>query len=164
MTLHKLAVGEPYICGRVAWPERPDLSIGPHGAELRLFFRAPTDREVTAVRSGTAQFAWITGEHGALLCYRFREGIPWDDVSYPAAAEPADRAGLPGLHGAARRCGHGNPARYSARVLARACRRGGARHDRAADRSTPQPDRGIGVDQRAVRPVSRAQRHGRSRS
>jgi hypothetical protein len=81
MTVHKLAVGEPYRSGRTTWPERPDLSLGSHGAELRLFFRDPTDREIRAARTGEAQFAWLTGDHAAMLCYRFGDGIPWGDVS-----------------------------------------------------------------------------------
>lgn len=101
MAIHKLAVGELYHPNRTSWPERPDLSVGPHGAELRLFFAAPTEKEVTAVRSGKAQFAWLAGDHAAMLCYRFADGIPWGDVTYHAAHEPPDRAGLPPAAGLA---------------------------------------------------------------
>lgn len=77
MAIHKVAVGELCHPNRMSWPERPDLSLSPHGAELRLFFAAPTEKEVTAVRSGKRHCSpgWREPRRHAVLPLRRRHPV-----------------------------------------------------------------------------------------
>jgi hypothetical protein len=61
--MHRYAVGELYNPAVTRWPETPHLRLfgfDGGGAELVLFFRDPTPREVEAFRTGRAEYARAT--------------------------------------------------------------------------------------------------------
>src|SRR4051794_5538096 len=100
--MHVLRVGEPYGQPR-SWPETAQLRMTHAGCELALFFADPTEREVDAVRTGQAKFAWVASERIALLAYRFGDSIPWSDATYDPHNEdtsqgPAGPVDPEGLH------------------------------------------------------------------
>jgi hypothetical protein len=79
----RLAVGELYNPNRKSWPDGGmQLRITAAGNELALFFANPTGREVNAVRTGAAEFAWVDSEQVAVLACTFADGIPWSDTTF----------------------------------------------------------------------------------
>jgi hypothetical protein len=92
--MYRYAVGEPYNPAVTRWPETPHLRLFGFeggGAELVLFFRDPTPREVDAFRTGRAEYALLTAPHVLALAYRFGDeggdGIPWSDCTWAAARQ-----------------------------------------------------------------------------
>ncbi|MFG3602493.1 hypothetical protein [Micromonospora chersina] len=62
--------------------------------ELTLFMSRIADSEIQDIRRGTAEFAWVDGEHTALLCYRFGGAErSWSDSPYHPGRGP--EAGMP---------------------------------------------------------------------
>lgn len=85
-------VGHPYHPRVRQWPETAQLRITPDGTELAIFWARPTQPEIQAVRTGTAEFAWIDNDQVAVLAFRFGQQ-PWSDCPYHAGRDP--QAGLP---------------------------------------------------------------------
>ncbi|MEV0466747.1 hypothetical protein AB0I30_22660 [Nocardia tengchongensis] len=62
--------------------------------ELLVVLPDPHETEINAVESGRAQFAWVDGEHVALLAFRFDDGFDWSDAPYtPDPDATVDGAG-----------------------------------------------------------------------
>lgn len=62
--------------------------------ELLVVLPDPHETEINAVESGRAQFAWVDGEHVALLAFRFDDGFDWSDAPYtPDPGATVDGAG-----------------------------------------------------------------------
>jgi hypothetical protein len=94
--VHKLEVGQPYHPARTRWPQGTHLRINRNGIDLVLFMDRPKASEVRACKQGPVQWAWVSGEHASVLCYRFGTE-PWGDSPYQAHREPqADRGTPPG--------------------------------------------------------------------
>lgn len=93
--MYEYAVGKPYNPSRTVWPETPFLRLTEQGTQLLLFYRSPTDQEISAIRVGKASFGWIGSEHTGVLGFRFQP-LPWSDVPYtPHRKSPDDMPGLP---------------------------------------------------------------------
>lgn len=87
-------VGQLYHPGVRQWPETGQLRITPDGVQLALFMAAIADWEIAELRTGTAEFAWVDGEHAAILAYRFGGAQrAWSDCPYHPGRDPG--AGLP---------------------------------------------------------------------
>jgi hypothetical protein len=96
-------VGKPLVPGRTAWAEQADFNYYDAGAELRLFFRAPTAAEAAAVRAGPCDFALVPSGDVLFLLYRFgRAGavVPWSDAPFSWHLVPEGRRRLPPAPGA----------------------------------------------------------------
>jgi hypothetical protein len=93
--MYAYAVGKPYNAGKTVWPEMPALRLTAQGTQLLLFYRSPTDQEISAIRTGKASFGWIASELTGVLAFRFHP-LPWADVPYtPHREQPDDTPGLP---------------------------------------------------------------------
>lgn len=79
---HRYRVGEPYIAGRVGWPERVEYNFRGGGHELRMFLPGLRAREVRAVRQEPAEFGLLVEGDVLLFLYRFGAAIPWGDAPY----------------------------------------------------------------------------------
>jgi len=86
-------VGELYKADRTAWPESPRLSLSQDEVELALFYQDPTPQEINDVRSGSARFALLHGDHALILAFRFGRQ-PWSDVPWQAAGQTHPAVGL----------------------------------------------------------------------
>lgn len=95
------AIGQPYGGESQRWAQSPHLTIS-RGVELAVFLSDPSDEERAAVTAGPADFAWVAGEHFALLAFQFagpdgEPGIRWSDCPYTphlaTDAAPPDAAG-----------------------------------------------------------------------
>jgi hypothetical protein len=77
-----LEVGKPYVEGKRHWPQAVEYTYSAQHHLLRIFYRTPHPKEVKAVDSGEARFAF--GVYGAaiFLHFRFGEGIPWHNAPY----------------------------------------------------------------------------------
>ena len=96
----KYAVGQLYNAKVQVWPETPHLRLRDE-AELVLFLRQPTSREIQAVRTGQAAFGWVATEHTGILCYSFDGGVPWSDTPYtPHRDLPLEKSFFPIAQGA----------------------------------------------------------------
>lgn len=93
--LHYYAVGKPYRPNRTTWPDgHMQWRLTDAGVELLLFLGSPATSEITAVRTGRAQFALIAGQHALLLAHRFEPGLPWSDAPWQACRQDVP-VGLP---------------------------------------------------------------------
>ena len=54
--MHTLIVGRPYSPSRRSWHQGADYNVRAGGHELRVFLGHATPREITAVRTGKAEF------------------------------------------------------------------------------------------------------------
>jgi hypothetical protein len=93
-----LQVGKPLVAGRTAWAELADFNYYDAGAELRLFFLAPTAAEVEAVRAGSCDFALAPSGDVLFLLYRFGRagaGVPWSETPFSWHLVPEGRRQLP---------------------------------------------------------------------
>lgn len=62
--------------------------------ELLVVLPDPHETEINAVESGRVQFAWVDGEHVALLAFRFDDGFDSSDAPYtPDPDATVDGAG-----------------------------------------------------------------------
>lgn len=92
--MHAYRVGHRYHPDVRRWPEIGQLRITPDGVELALFMARITPQEIADIRTGVAEFAWVDGEHVAVLGYRFGgEGRGWSDNPYHPGRDR--HAGLP---------------------------------------------------------------------
>jgi len=92
--LYKYKVGELYSSNRTQWPDGGmRWTLSEDGVSLVLFFAAPTDVEVTAVRTGAARFALLAGEHALILAHRFTP-LRWSDSPWQAVRQTNATAGL----------------------------------------------------------------------
>jgi hypothetical protein len=92
--VHAIEVGKLYNPTRTVWPEGPHLRLARQGIEFVLFINRPTSAEVREYRQGPAQWAWVSGKHVGVLCYRFGTE-PWSDAPYQAHRETAADRGTP---------------------------------------------------------------------
>ncbi|MFJ8966710.1 hypothetical protein ACIRG5_45675 [Lentzea sp. NPDC102401] len=93
--LHTYAVGKPYHPNKTSWPDGlMQWRLTDTGVSLLLFLGSPTTSEITAVRTGRAQFALIAGQHALLLAHRFEPGLPWSDAPWQACRQDVP-VGLP---------------------------------------------------------------------
>jgi hypothetical protein len=80
----------------LSWPEGVTLTM-PAGepAQLRMSLRRPHELEIRAVTTAPTQFAWVDGEHVAILAYRLGPIMPWSTTTYSPHLDPAE-PGPPG--------------------------------------------------------------------
>ncbi|OLZ51630.1 hypothetical protein BS329_15295 [Amycolatopsis coloradensis] len=93
--LYKYAVGELYNPGKTRWPDGAcQWKLSDQGVEMVLFFGAPTNVEINAVKKGDARFALLAGEHALILAHRF-DPLPWSDTPWQACRQTDAPTGLP---------------------------------------------------------------------
>jgi hypothetical protein len=83
--MYAYELGKPYHPDRKIWPSGNQFNCRGGECELVLFFGRPTFAEVSAVKSGRAEFALYDHDGLVVLCYRFvhpQGGIPWSDAPY----------------------------------------------------------------------------------
>ena len=97
--MHLYRVGEPYIVGRSAWPEAVEYNYRSGEHELRMFLRAPTPREIEAVRTGDCAFALAAEGPVIFLLYRFGDSISWSDAPSCWHLVPETERALPESEG-----------------------------------------------------------------
>ncbi len=98
--MHVLQVGKPYLPSRTSWPEGGEYNYRLGGHELRLFWRAPSEAKIDAVRRGPAEFAltlWPDDADPAVIfvLYRFGERAPWLDAPFSWHLVPPEQRTLP---------------------------------------------------------------------
>lgn len=75
-------VGKPYNSAVREWLETPKYDFRSGAHELVLFFNKPTSAEISAVKTGKAEFALVVQGDIIFLLYRFGTPIDWSDASY----------------------------------------------------------------------------------
>lgn len=92
----RLAVGELYNPNRRTWPDGAfNWTLSPVGVELLVTYGSPTLAEIHAVKSGSAQFALVSGDHALILAHRLGTQ-PWSDSPWQAVRQ-VPPAPVPGL-------------------------------------------------------------------
>jgi hypothetical protein len=102
----RLAIGQPYIADRDSWPDGAiEYNYAGGGHELRMFWSAPTDAEVKAVRRGRMDLGLLVEPPVITLVWKIEGATDWSDCPYtihrvepgrrqlpPIDASPQDRA------------------------------------------------------------------------
>jgi hypothetical protein len=97
--MHVLQVGKPYIADRGQWPEAVEYNYRGGEHDLRMFFRAPGQQEVEAVRKGRCDFAVAVEGPVIFLLYCFRPAADWSDAPYSWHLLPETEQALPDVEG-----------------------------------------------------------------
>jgi len=90
-----LEVGKPYIPGRTSIDPRAEYNFRAGQHELLLCFSLLSEDEITAVRTGEAEFALFIYGLVIFFLYRFHPTINWSDAPYSWHLVPADQRQLP---------------------------------------------------------------------
>ena len=91
-----LEVGKPYIAGRTSIATRAEYNFSSGQHELLVCFSHLSEDEITAVRTGEAEFGLLIFGLVILFLYRFGEAIAWRDAPYSWHLVPANERQLPG--------------------------------------------------------------------
>ncbi|MDQ4104910.1 MAG: hypothetical protein M3186_14795, partial [Actinomycetota bacterium] len=92
---YRYAVGEPYKPSKTRWPDGVcQWRLSDQGVEMVMFFAAPTDVEINAVKKGDARFALLAGEHALILAHRF-DPLPWSDTPWQVCRQTDMPTGVP---------------------------------------------------------------------
>lgn len=94
--MQTLSVGSPYIIGKNEWPDGvAEYNYANDAHELRLFWSAPTDAEVAAVRQAPMHLALLVEDGIIFLVWRF-EGIgDWSDCPFSIHLVPESHRRIP---------------------------------------------------------------------
>ena len=96
MSLHRLAVGQPYDPRRRSWPDgAADYRFRCGAHELRIFLAAPTAEELAAVESGPVEFGLFAEAKGLCLVTRFGRTLSFDTSYSWHRVDPAERVPPP---------------------------------------------------------------------
>jgi hypothetical protein len=74
-------VGGQFDDERTRWPEGPHLWIDEDLIRLTIFLTRPSHREITAVESGKARFAWTEQGINGFLLFKYGDS-PWNDTPF----------------------------------------------------------------------------------
>lgn len=80
--MHTLSVGQLYHPGRTQWPEVGEYNYRAWQHELRLFWRAPSDADIEAVRAGAIHLGLYVRQPVVWLLYRIEGACDWSDAPY----------------------------------------------------------------------------------
>lgn len=79
---HAYHVGGPFDSGRTRWPAGTQLWIDDeHLVRLAIFVDHPDPREIAAINTGTARFAWTEQDINGFLLFKYGDS-PWNDTPY----------------------------------------------------------------------------------
>ena len=96
MSLHRLAVGQPFDPRRRSWPDgAADYRFRCGAHELRIFLAAPTAEELAAVESGPVEFGLFAGPEGLFIVTRFGRSLSFDTRYQWHRVDPAERVPPP---------------------------------------------------------------------
>ncbi|WP_199514297.1 hypothetical protein [Nucisporomicrobium flavum] len=94
-------VGDLFDPGRTSWPQGPHLWLDTDGdTRLAIFLTEPSRREISAIESGIARFAWTEQNVNGFLLFKYGDS-PWNDAPFnpQRLSEPFDGRPVPrGTH------------------------------------------------------------------
>lgn len=95
-----VAIGQPYASMPSLPRDGGRITLRPGRTELTMFMAGPSPAEIEEVRTGRAEFGWITRPHSGMLCFRLGH-LPWWDAPcepYQASVPEWPQGVTPGMH------------------------------------------------------------------